>query len=49
MMGSSRNGANLSQSSKPNSTVIMNKSKLESKDHKWKEAPIVGYAEKEEV
>lgn len=49
MMGSSKNGAQLTLSPKQNSSVIMNKSKLESKDHKWKEAPIVGYAEKDEA
>jgi|JI10StandDraft_1071094.scaffolds.fasta_scaffold1018662_1 hypothetical protein len=49
MIRTPNNESNLNQSPRPSTSVIMNKSKLESKDHKWKEAPIMGYAEKDEV
>jgi len=29
-----------------NSSVMINKQRIESKDHKWKEAPILGMEEK---
>ena len=32
-----------------NSSLLMGKPKVESKDHKWREAPILGMEEKQEV
>ncbi len=33
----------ISQQPQINPSVIVNRSKVESKDHKWKEAPIMGF------
>ena len=37
------------QNSYANQTVISNRPKQESKDHKWKEAPVLGFVEKGEI
>jgi hypothetical protein len=42
----SRNATNLNQTTaniiQSNNSFMVSKSKIESKDHKWKEAPILG-------
>ena len=45
----SRNQSMVNESYETRSNVIVNKSKIESKDHKWKEAPIMGFEEKMEA
>ena len=48
-MKDSRNHNIVNENYETRSNVILNKSKIESKDHKWKEAPIMGFEEKVEA
>jgi hypothetical protein len=48
-MKESRNQSIVNDNYETRSNVIVNKSRIESKDHKWKEAPIMGFEEKIEA
>ena len=51
-MAYSRNTTHLNQTAQniiSNNSMIVSKAKVESKDHKWKEAPILGVEERQEM